>query len=60
MPIVLALERQRQVDLCEFEASFIYTVSSRTVMTIQRDPLLRTPKIISSRFFLSPMTGFHY
>jgi hypothetical protein len=30
MPLISSLERQRQVDLGEFEASVIYTVSSRT------------------------------
>jgi hypothetical protein len=29
MPLIPALRRQRQVDLCEFEASRGYTVSSR-------------------------------
>jgi hypothetical protein len=30
MPLILELRRQRQVDLCEFEASLVYRVSSRT------------------------------
>ena len=30
MPSIPALRRQRQVDLCEFKASLIYRVSSRT------------------------------
>ena len=32
MPLIPALrrQRQRQVDLCEFEASLVYRVSSRT------------------------------
>ncbi len=29
-PLILALRRQRQVDLSEFEASLVYRVSSRT------------------------------
>ena len=28
MPLILALGRQRQVDLCEFEANLVYSVSS--------------------------------
>ena len=35
----MALGRQRQADLCEFEASVVYKVSSRTV--IQRNPDLK-------------------
>jgi hypothetical protein len=36
-PLIPALRRQRQVYLCEFEASLIYRVSSRTVSAIQRN-----------------------
>ena len=32
MPLILALKRQRQVDLCEFEASLVCIVSSRTAI----------------------------
>jgi hypothetical protein len=35
------LERQRQVDLCEFEASLVYTANSRTVKEITEKPCLR-------------------
>jgi hypothetical protein len=28
-PLIPALERQRQVDLCEFKASLVYRVNSR-------------------------------
>ena len=31
MTLIPALRRQRQVDLCEFEASLVYRVSSRAV-----------------------------
>ena len=31
MPLIPALQRQRQVDLCEFQASLVYKVSSRAV-----------------------------
>ena len=30
-PLISALGRRRKVDLCEFETSLVYTVSSRTV-----------------------------
>ena len=30
MPLVSILRRQKQVDLCEFETSLVYIVSSRT------------------------------
>ena len=30
MPLILALGRQGQADLCEFEASLVYRASSRT------------------------------
>ena len=29
LPVILALERQRQADFCEFKASLVYRVSSR-------------------------------
>ena len=43
MFLILALGSQRQVDLCEFEASLVYIESSRTARTIiQRNPILKT------------------
>ena len=30
MPLTPTLRRQKQVDLCEFEASLVYRVSSKT------------------------------
>ena len=30
MPLISALGRQKQADLCEFKASLVYIVSSRT------------------------------
>ena len=45
MPLVPALGRQRQVDHCEFEASLIYKLSSRTVRAVtQRNPILKKQK----------------
>ena len=37
--LILALWRQRQVDFCEFLASLVYRVSSRTARAMQRDPV---------------------
>ena len=39
MPLILALERQRQAGLCVFEASQVYRASSRTARDIQRNPV---------------------
>lgn len=44
MPLVPALRKQRQVDLCEFEASLVYKVSSRTAKATQRHPVLEKRK----------------
>jgi hypothetical protein len=41
MPLIPALGRQRQADLCEFEASLIYRVSSWTAKATQRNLALR-------------------
>ena len=39
--MIPALRRQRQVDLCEFEASLVYKASSRTARAVtQRNPVL--------------------
>jgi hypothetical protein len=34
-----ALKRQKQEDLCKFEASLVYKVSSRTARATQRNPV---------------------
>ena len=40
MPLILALWRQRQEDLCKFKASLVYKVSSRTAWAdTQRNPV---------------------
>jgi hypothetical protein len=45
MPLIPALEKQRQVDwFFEFEASQVYRVSSRTVRATQRNPVLKKKK----------------
>jgi hypothetical protein len=41
MPLIPALRRLRQVDLCEFEASMIYIASSKIARTTLRDPVLK-------------------
>ena len=35
----LALQKQRQVDYCEFKTSLVYRVSSRTAKTTQGNPV---------------------
>lgn len=35
MPLIPALERQRQVDLCEFKTNLVYRESSRTAKAIR-------------------------
>ena len=44
MPLIPALERQRQADLYEFEASLIYRASSRTGFKATEKPCLKKPK----------------
>ena len=36
-PLIPALERQRQVDLCELEASLVYRLSSKTALHTDTD-----------------------
>jgi len=43
-PLILALGRQRQVDLYESEVSLIYRVSSRTATADQRNPVSKKTK----------------
>ena len=43
-PLILALGRQRQVDLCEFKASLVYRASSRTAEATGRPCLEKTEK----------------
>jgi hypothetical protein len=40
MPLIPALGRQRQ-EISEFEASWVYRVTSRTARTSQRNPVLK-------------------
>ena len=41
MPLIPALGRQSQADLCEFEASLVYRASSRTGSKTTEKPCLR-------------------
>jgi hypothetical protein len=43
MSLILALGRQRQADLCEFQAK-VYSVSSRTARATRRTPVSRKKK----------------
>ena len=38
-PLIPALRRQRQADLCEFEASLVYREGSRTGSKLHREAL---------------------
>jgi hypothetical protein len=40
-PLIPTLGRQRQVDLCELEASLVYRVSSRVARATHRNPVLK-------------------
>ena len=44
MPLIPALGRQRQVDLCEFKASRVYKLSFRTIKATQKNLLVSTNK----------------
>lgn len=41
MPLIPALVKQMQVDLCEFEGSLVYRARSRIARAIQRNPVLK-------------------
>ena len=40
VPLIPALGRQTQADLCEFKASLVYKASSRTARATQKNPVL--------------------
>jgi hypothetical protein len=42
MSLISELEKQREVDLCEFEASLVYKVSYKTAWAIKRNHALKT------------------
>lgn len=41
MLLISELRRQKHLGLCDFEASLVYTISSRTVRATLRDPVLK-------------------
>jgi hypothetical protein len=43
-PLIPTPGRQRQVDLCEFKASLVYRVNSRTARATLRNPVSKTNK----------------
>ena len=49
MPLIPALGRQRQADLCEFKASLVYIVSSRPARATQGNPVLENKKMKKRR-----------
>jgi len=42
MPLIPALRRQRQAELCEFKASLDYRSSSSTAKNTQRNSIIKT------------------
>jgi hypothetical protein len=49
MPLIPALGRQKQAELCEFEASLAYRASSRTAKATYRNPVLKKQKQIKNQ-----------
>jgi hypothetical protein len=45
MLLIPALRRQKQADLCEFEASLVYKMNSRTARAVHRNHILENKKI---------------
>ena len=39
MPVIPVLRKQRQKDFCEFKASPVYVVNSRTARATQKNPV---------------------
>ena len=44
MPLIPALRRQRQEELCELKASLVYSVSSRIARATQGNPVSEKEK----------------
>ena len=54
-PLIPALGRQRQVNLCEFEANLVYRVSSRTARSVtHRNPVSKNQK--RKKIFIKDLT----
>jgi hypothetical protein len=51
MPLILALDRQRQEDLCEFKSSLIYIASSNTARTTLEGPCLKKQMEVGGKTF---------
>lgn len=45
MPFIPALERQKQQDLCQFNANLVYRVNSRVAKATERNFLLKKQKL---------------
>jgi hypothetical protein len=43
-PLIPALRRQTQADLCEFKAILVYRVNFRTARATQRNPVSKKKK----------------
>jgi hypothetical protein len=59
-PLIPALGRQRQVDLCEFEASIVYRASARTARAIWSDPVSKKKKKLCVCVFSPSQDRTHY
>ena len=44
-PLIPALGRQKQADLCEFKDNLVYRVSARTAKDTQRNPVSKNQKL---------------
>jgi hypothetical protein len=44
MPLIQALRRQRQTDVCKFKASLVYKANLRTAMATQRNTVSKKKK----------------
>ena len=54
MPLIPALRRQSQVDLCEFEASLVYRASAMTGSKATEKPSLKEQKQNKTKRILVP------
>jgi hypothetical protein len=61
-PLIPALGRQRQADLCEFEASLVYRVSFRTARATQKNLVLKNKTKQSKEYtlLLKSLVGITY
>ena len=61
MPLILALGRQRQENLCEFESSLVYKLSSRTARAVTpRSPVSKTKTKKHKQMFIRSFSDAHY